>query len=221
MMTWKDYEDQVTADAIDYIDEEAANCSDWEEMREWLFVADQVTGNGSGSYTFSAAKAAENVAGIVFDPDVMELFRWSGYEHIPIEDGPEAVDVIARCIALGEVEGRLEDAYQDAVIGLRWACPVCSDKYNADYVEMRHGEGGDLVCPLCGSETVAPIDDGCPRMDEHQHAAQWGLIDTHEDPNEIPETRGFALWDDLQDYAADTPGLWGRLRDGYAEIVEL
>lgn len=118
MMTWEDYKDQVTDDALDYIEENAPSCRDWEEMREWFFVSDQVTGNGSGTYTFSRAQAAENAAGIVFDCDAQQAFEWAGYDHMPVEQGPEALDVIARCVAMGEVNDTLESAYYDAISDL-------------------------------------------------------------------------------------------------------
>ena len=121
-MTWEDYLDEVAADAREWIEEEYSNCRDWDEMSELLFFSDHVTGNGSGSYTFSQAQSAENVAGIVFDPDVFELFRSYGYDHVPVEEGPDAVDVIARCLALGEVSGALESIFDGLKSGRAWAC---------------------------------------------------------------------------------------------------
>lgn len=118
MMTWEDYLDEVAADARECIEEEYSNCRDWDEMSELLFVSDHVTGNGSGSYTFSRAQAAENVGGIVFDCDAQQAFEWAGYDHMPVEQGPEALDVIARCVAMGEVNDTLESAYYDAISDL-------------------------------------------------------------------------------------------------------
>ena len=114
MMTWNDYMEQVKADALDAIEENASYYEDWDEMEEALWIDDSVTGNGSGSYTFNTAKAAENVAGIIFDDDALEAFAELGYDGIPTKEGAEACDVIARCIALGYVSGELEEAFEEA-----------------------------------------------------------------------------------------------------------
>jgi len=114
MMTWNDYMEQVKADALDAIEENASYYEDWDEMEEALWIDDSVTGNGSGSYTFNTAKAAENVAGIIFDDDALEAFAELGYDGIPTKEGAEACDVIACCIALGYVSGELEEAFEEA-----------------------------------------------------------------------------------------------------------
>ena len=112
-MDWNDYQDDVKADAMDAIKENAEYCDTWDDMYDSLFVDDSVTGNGSGSYYFNAAKAAEAVFGIIFDDDAVEEFKALGYEGIPTEEGPEACDVIARCICLGLVSGELEEYYNE------------------------------------------------------------------------------------------------------------
>ena len=70
-------------------------------MYDALFTDDAVTGNGSGSYTFNAARAAENARDLAFDDEF-------------IAEAPEAVDVVARCLALGLVSDALEAAYEAA-----------------------------------------------------------------------------------------------------------
>ena len=112
-MNWNDYLEQVKEDAIEYIEENAEHCEDFEEMYEDLFLSDSVTGNSSGSYTFSSAKAAEYVGGIIFDGDAIAAFEQLGYEGIPTKQGPEACDVIARCIALEYAYGELEEYFNE------------------------------------------------------------------------------------------------------------
>lgn len=114
MMSWNDYLETVKADALDVIDETGTDYDGWNELYDELFIDDSVTGNGSGSYTFSGAKAAENVAGIIWDDEFADRCREYGYDGVPTERGPEAVDVIARCIALGELSGELCDYWRDA-----------------------------------------------------------------------------------------------------------
>lgn len=110
-MTWNDYKNQVLNDAKEAIKEQYDSVKDWNEMYELLQLDDAVTGNGSGSYTFSRAKAEENVAGIIWDSDVIYEFDTLGYRGIPTEKGAEEVDVIARYIALDHVGDDLEDYY--------------------------------------------------------------------------------------------------------------
>ena len=87
----------------------------WEEMYDMLFIDDSVTGNGSGSYYYNSAKAAEAVGGIIFDEEAVEEFKAMGYDGIPTEMGAESCDVIARCIALGLVSAELEDYYNGLI----------------------------------------------------------------------------------------------------------
>lgn len=64
-----DYHDAVLTDVIQYImdEEPERDCSDRDELEEKLndelWTVDSVTGNGSGSYTFSRAKAEEFLRG--------------------------------------------------------------------------------------------------------------------------------------------------------------
>ena len=111
MLTWNDYQNEVKADAIAAIDDYGKDCKDFEDMYDSLWVDDSVTGNGSGSYYFNSANAADAVAGIIFDPDFIAELEGMGYDHVPVEDGAETVDVIARCVALGLVSGELEDYF--------------------------------------------------------------------------------------------------------------
>lgn len=113
MMDWNDYMSAVKDDALCVIDESGKDYDEWEELYDAIFLDDSVTGNGSGSYTFSSAKAAENVAGIIWDDEFVERCKEYGYAGVPTEAGPEAVDVIARCMALGELSGELCDAWKE------------------------------------------------------------------------------------------------------------
>lgn len=99
-MTWNEYCEQVKKDAVEYVEENYSYCDSWDDMTEDIFMDDSVTGNASGSYFCNSYKAAEAVQGIIFDDDALDAFKAYDYDHIPTEQGPEACDVIARCIAL-------------------------------------------------------------------------------------------------------------------------
>ena len=110
-MDWSEYQEEVKADAMEYIKENLEYVDSWEEMYNDLFVNDSVTGNGSGSYYFNSYKAEQAISGIIFDYDAVDEFKAMGYDGIPTEMGAETCDVIARCIALGLVSGELEEYY--------------------------------------------------------------------------------------------------------------
>lgn len=114
-MDWSEYQEEVKADAMESIRENMEYANDWEEMYEVLFVDDSVTGNGSGSYYFNSAKAAEAVSGIIFDEEAVDEFKGMGYDGIPTEMGAESCDVIARCIALGLISCELEEYYDSLI----------------------------------------------------------------------------------------------------------
>lgn len=70
------------------------------ELYDKMFIADSITGSGSGSYTFSTLEAEKNLVGNrgllqeavdEFDP-----------QYCLIEKGPEACDILIRCYLLPE-----------------------------------------------------------------------------------------------------------------------
>ena len=113
MMTLQDYRDQVRSDAERVMREEIEYWDTFDECMDSLIVDDGVTGNGSGSYTFSTWQAEQNVAGIIWDEDFHEMLSELGYEGVPVDKGPEALDVIARCLVLYEMECELEQVFED------------------------------------------------------------------------------------------------------------
>ena len=113
-MTFEEYKAQVEEDAREAIAEGAGWYGSWGEMYDALFTDDAVTGNGSGSYTFNASKAEESSQGLVFDDGFIAEARAAGYGMELFAEGPETVDVVARCLALGLVSGALEAAYEAA-----------------------------------------------------------------------------------------------------------
>lgn len=71
-----------------------------DELYDEMFIADSVTGNGSGSYTFSTLDAEKNLVGN------WGLLQEASEELEPqynlIEKGPEACDILIRCYLLSE-----------------------------------------------------------------------------------------------------------------------
>lgn len=101
------YFEAVKADVLAYISEninldEFDSFEDLENaLNDELWVADSVTGNASGSYTFSTWQAEENLC---HNWDLLaEALREFGYESVDILDkGAEWCDVTIRCYLLGQ-----------------------------------------------------------------------------------------------------------------------
>ena len=111
-MTFEDYRREVLADAQRAMGENAGSWGSWDGAYAALFMDDAVTGNASGSYTFNASQALDNVLGLVGDAELASELACLGCS--PCEAwamGPEALDVVARCLVLGCVSGELEGAY--------------------------------------------------------------------------------------------------------------
>lgn len=114
-MLFSDYIKAVAADAAEVIGYgEYDHCETVEDVMDDLWIDDAVTGNGSGSYTFNTAAAAENVADLVWDPDFSDaLADICADLGALVKDGPEAVDVTARCLALGYAYADIEAAWDE------------------------------------------------------------------------------------------------------------
>ena len=104
-----DYHEAVKADVLEYI-RENVNFSEFETLEDLaeslqddLWTVDSVTGNGSGSYTFSRWKAEEYIChNLDLLGEAMEEFGSSGDI---LRDGAETADVTIRCYLLGEAIG--------------------------------------------------------------------------------------------------------------------
>lgn len=110
-MTINEYKEELKNDLLEY----AQDCkgASLETFRDDAWTADSVTGNGSGSYTFNSAKAAENVADLIFSDELLDMFKEFGEDHIPVEKGPEYIDVSIRCFLLDEVINENEEEIKE------------------------------------------------------------------------------------------------------------
>lgn len=104
-----DYMENLKGDIKDYIEENKKYLEgkDEDELYDIFFLEDSITGNASGSYTFSTWKAEENIC---HNMDLaMEAYEMFGYDGIPKDTGAEAIDVTIRCYLLGQVLGEVLD----------------------------------------------------------------------------------------------------------------
>ena len=101
------YHDAVCEDIRNYIADNGIEVTpeNYEELmpelEDRLWCEDSVTGNGSGSYTFNAWEAEENLAhNLDLLGEALEDFG-CGPEYI-MKQGAEACDVTIRCYLLGQ-----------------------------------------------------------------------------------------------------------------------
>lgn len=117
-----DYREAVKNDVLDYIRNEIdfSEFDTLEELEEKLnddlWMVDSVTGNGSGSYTFSRYEAEENIC---HNLDLLgEALEEFGGSCDILKDGAEAADVTIRCYllagAIAEALEELEDEFNEA-----------------------------------------------------------------------------------------------------------
>ena len=106
-----DYPAAVRKDVKDYINEnftkeeiieKLEDAEQWqEELHDALWIEDSVTGNASGSYTFSRWEAEENIAhNLQLLKDAILEFGDSFMEAF--EKGAESCDVTIRCYLLSD-----------------------------------------------------------------------------------------------------------------------
>lgn len=98
----KDSLDDGTTDLDEFVDEDGFVFTDElvEHLNEECWIADSVTGNASGSYTFNAYKAEENILGAW--SLLQEVWAEWGIEDNPFEKSAEYWDVTIRCYLLYE-----------------------------------------------------------------------------------------------------------------------
>ena len=112
-MTLQDYREELKNDLLSFAEESKGYVNDLEQFRDNAFVEDTVTGNGSGSYTFNSKQAEENIKDLIFDEELLRMFKDFGYDHVPFEKGPEYIDVSIRCFLVDEVINENEEEIKE------------------------------------------------------------------------------------------------------------
>lgn len=119
-----DYREAVKEDVLEYIREEIdfTEFDTLDELEQYLndklWMVDSVTGNASGSYTFSTWEAEENIC---HNLDLLAEACDEFGTVDPLKQGAEACDVIIRCYLLGqaiaealeEIADEFEEAHKE------------------------------------------------------------------------------------------------------------
>ena len=117
------YHEAVTEDIRRYIADEI-NLADFssveeleEHLNEVLWTEDSVTGNASGSYTFSTWKAEEYLChNLDLLADALQEFG-CGLDYL-LEKGAEAADVTIRCYLLGQAISEALEEFKSQIESL-------------------------------------------------------------------------------------------------------
>ena len=106
-----DYYESIKEDILNYYTDEQLQ-KDYNELYDEMFNDDSITGNASGSYTFNAYEAEENLChNMDLLKEACEMFGSDTGETI--ERGPETCDVTIRCYLLGQVLQDIKDGLMD------------------------------------------------------------------------------------------------------------
>lgn len=93
------YYESMKEDIREYLKD--TNERDEQKLYDEMFLSDSITGNGSGSYTFSTYQAEENLC---HNMDLLkEALEEFGCDIDYLKKGAEACDVTIRCYLLGQV----------------------------------------------------------------------------------------------------------------------
>lgn len=113
-----DYRQAMHDDILEYIKDNnitvtSENREEIEEqLNDDLWIEDSVTGNASGSYTFSSYDAEENLChNLDLLGEALEEFGCS--TDYMAKNGPEACDVTIRCYLLGQVLSEVLDEIEE------------------------------------------------------------------------------------------------------------
>lgn len=118
------YKEHLKADVIDHLDMFEKNSYDSVEefaqhLDERLWIEDGVTGNGSGSYTFSREDAKENVlANVDLLLETVKDFDLADFEVGKrfLNEDWEFFDVIIRCYLLSGVCAEVAEEYKEKFV---------------------------------------------------------------------------------------------------------
>lgn len=111
-----DYEEAMREDIRQYLKDnweegKRIEDDDRDKLHDDMWVADSVTGNGSGSYTFSSFMAEENVChNLDLLGEACDEFCIDGSTLAEKLSG-EWADVTIRCMMLGRIEGEIFDEW--------------------------------------------------------------------------------------------------------------
>lgn len=197
--------DEIMDDILEHFEAENLSEIDKDELKEYIndkaWTADNVTGNGSGSYTFNAYRAEEALIGN--DELIAEMLKnWVAPEEMQLGSGAEAttsaecLDVSVRCYELSEA---IEEAIENVL-----ASP---EKQVAEGIETKE---------IGGEEAEAYFMDDF--RDEVRDVVEAYII---ENIDELLETADINSVEDYENTTDLNDVLIERIQEGYLEMPEV
>ena len=112
-----DYEDAIKTDIANWLEENGSRYAAedgtiaYDDVYDDMFVSDDVTGNGSGSYTFNAWEAEENLC---HNLDLLcDAIKEFGDDYEKTLESAEGADVTIRCHLLSQFLQEKIDEYNE------------------------------------------------------------------------------------------------------------
>lgn len=102
------YYEELKEDVKEYL--KNTDERDFNILYDNMFIDDSITGNASGSYTFSTWKAEENLC---HNLDLLKEALQEFGSDLNYLESPEACDVTIRCYLLGQVLQEVLDELED------------------------------------------------------------------------------------------------------------
>ena len=104
-MTYKEYIEDTIKNCMTVLSEcPAGDLLDANHLRSILWEDDRVTGVISGYCTSVKDSASENIKEVLFDKDFLKDLNARGMNMQTVMiNGPEAIDIAARCLALKHI----------------------------------------------------------------------------------------------------------------------
>lgn len=160
------YYEVLRQDINDYLKQ--TNERDFDTLYDEMYMADSITGNASGSYTFSTWQAEENLAhnwGLI-----QQALNEFGTRSIDLENfSAESLDVTIRCYLLLEVlaevlmdvqseeHDELEKIDENLVDDIIWAInEEKHEKYSGYYLEDKYEVDRELLLTF---DEIYKVDD--------------------------------------------------------------
>ena len=112
-MNIRDYKEKLKSDLLQFAEDSRGYVENLEKFEDEAFFSESVTGNASGSYTFNAHQAEENIKDLIFSDELLDMFKEFGYDRVPLEKGAEYIDVSIRCFLVNQVIYENEDEIKE------------------------------------------------------------------------------------------------------------
>lgn len=146
-MNYQEYLEEILESAKEWINDNIDCYAKDDFDSAWEDLELCVTGNDNGSFYCNSAKAKEALSGVIFDERVVRACSDYGYGGIPTDMGPEACDVIVRCVLLQEVHAEIEEYWDESYVDIETVIDSMDHwlSYDKDHKKQEYPEIYDAI----------------------------------------------------------------------------